>query len=359
MTVEPSARDTNKSMKVVMTSERLPPKTGGISTVAGLLNTGLSTRGHEIAIVTTDADSPELIGTTPVLKLSRIGSWWQYYRLLRSVDVVLQNNISAKTLLLPLIMQKRVVTALHIWLETPAGLITWRERIKFFLLRRCTKVVTPNLEITNRIGCDSTYVTNGYDESVFNVTSSWDERDDAFVVVARLVTEKGIHELIKAFASISACRPTYRLNIIGTGPEESRLKALASSLGISAKVFFLGALEPRQVSEVLNNSRVMCVPSLWDEVFGIVVLEGMGCGLPVVATAKRGLADAQNGFGILVDPNNMRHELGQAMLKITESRDTPLEYLIGVDSYLRTRDRQAMVDAYESALAEACVMAVK
>lgn len=342
-------------MKIVMTSERLPPSRGGLSTVAAILDAGLTARGHELVIVTGER-SREAYGTIArIMKLNSPRQWWRYFRLLVEADVVLQNNVSSKTLILPLLLRKPTVVALHIWLETPQGQITWRERLKILLLRRSTRIVTPNLEITDRFGGEGQYVTNGYDEATFSRQREWCDREYAFVVVARLIEDKGVRQLLEAFALVSPIRSDYVLNVIGTGPEEANLKKLAADLNISSKVRFLGALDPRSVAEVLNNSRVMCVPSMWDEVFGIVALEGMGCGLPVIATNVSGLTDAHHGYGLLVEPNEeVIMNFAEAMEEITSAPDKPLDYLKGVEAYLQTRNRKSMVDAYETVMREIC-----
>lgn len=342
-------------MKIVMTSERLPPSRGGLSTVASILDTGLTTRGHELVIVTGETRR-EAYGTTArIMKLDSLRQWWLYFRLLLEAEVVLQNNISSKTLILPLMLRKPTVVALHIWLETPEGRITWRERLKIQLLKRCTRIVTPNLEITDRFGGNGQYVTNGYDEATFSRQRDWHDREHAFVVVARLIKDKGVSELLEAFALVSKVRPNYILNVIGAGPEEADLKKLARELNIRSKVRFLGALDPQGVAEVLNDSRVLCVPSMWDEVFGIVALEGMGCGLPVIATNVSGLTDAHHGYGLLVEPDEeVIKNFAEAMKTITSTPDKPLDYLKDVEEYLQTRNRKAMVDAYEAVMREIC-----
>ncbi len=338
-----------------MTSERLPPSRGGLSTVAAILDAGLTARGHELVIVTGER-SREAYGTTArIMRLNSLRHWWLYFRLLLQADVVLQNNISSKTLILPLLLRKPTVVALHIWLETPDGRITWRERLKILLLRRCTRIITPNLEITDRFGGDGQYVTNGYDEATFSQKREWCDREYAFVVVARLIEDKGVRQLLEAFALVSQDRPDYVLNVVGTGPEEAKLMKLATDLNIYTKVRFLGALDPQGVSEVLNNSRVLCVPSMWDEVFGIVALEGMGCGLPVIATNVSGLTDAHHGYGLLVEPNEeVIKNFAEAMKTITSTPNRPLDYLTDVEAYLKTRNRRAMVDAYETVMREIC-----
>ena len=81
-----------------------------------------------------------------------------------------------------------------------------------------------------------------------------------------------------------------RLVIAGTGPEESFLKKLASDLNL-ANVVFTGFLNKEQQVSLWSNSSALVVPSIWDEPFGMVVLEAWAKERPVVAFAKGALPE--------------------------------------------------------------------
>lgn len=114
------------------------------------------------------------------------------------------------------------------------------------------------------------------------------------VSVGRLVPRKGFADLITALAAT----PDTELVIVGgpeqkalaTDPEAVRLNELAKRLGVASRVRLVGQVPRERMPSVLRSADVVaCVP--WYEPFGIVPLEAMACGVPVLATAVGGLTD--------------------------------------------------------------------
>jgi glycosyltransferase involved in cell wall biosynthesis len=111
---------------------------------------------------------------------------------------------------------------------------------------------------------------------------------DAFVVayVGRVSQEKGVRHAIEALKS---CPPRVHLLVAGEGNDLEPSRALARSLGLGERVHFLGYVS--QPLTVFEAAHVAVVPSLWNEAFGRVVVEAMGCAIPVVATAVGGMQE--------------------------------------------------------------------
>jgi glycosyltransferase involved in cell wall biosynthesis len=118
--------------------------------------------------------------------------------------------------------------------------------------------------------------------------------------IARLVPEKGVDTLIRAVASIG---PPVALAIVGTGPLLGALADLARSLGVGESVQFLGPHDPAGIAEFLSAVDALAVPSrsspVWQEQFGRVVVEAMGCGVPVVAAASGAIPEVLGSAGLL------------------------------------------------------------
>jgi glycosyltransferase involved in cell wall biosynthesis len=129
------------------------------------------------------------------------------------------------------------------------------------------------------------------------------------VTVGRLVPRKGVHTIISALPAL----PGAELLVAGgppagqlaADPEAQRLMAHAKALGVADRVQLLGQVEHGEVPSLLRSAdAVLCTP--WYEPFGMVALEAMACGRPVIATAVGGLTDTvvDGVTGVLVPPRN-------------------------------------------------------
>src|SRR4051812_17262366 len=123
------------------------------------------------------------------------------------------------------------------------------------------------------------------------------------VTVANLRPEKSHETLLAAAAMLVDSHPDLRFQIVGDGPRRAELEQLASTLGVSRQVEFLGHRE--DVPALLANADLFALPSR-SEAFPNGAIEAMAAGLPVVACATGGLLDLiDNGqTGLLVEPDN-------------------------------------------------------
>ncbi len=131
------------------------------------------------------------------------------------------------------------------------------------------------------------------------------EGDPVVLYVGRLLRIKGPHHLLRAFPSVLGQLPHALLVVVGDGDERGQLEALAHGLGLDGRVRFAGSRSHEDVIRFMRASDVFVLPSLVES-FGIVLLEAMSCGLPVVASRVMGIPylveDGENGF--LVPPGD-------------------------------------------------------
>jgi glycosyltransferase involved in cell wall biosynthesis len=123
--------------------------------------------------------------------------------------------------------------------------------------------------------------------------------------VARLVYEKGMHQLVEAAPKILAQFPETQFVIAGKGPEAKVLKQRARQLGVVDHMDFVGFVSDEERNEYYQNACCAVFPSLY-EPFGIVAIEAMALGCPVVVSDVGGLGEivkhAHNG--VTIYPNN-------------------------------------------------------
>lgn len=114
--------------------------------------------------------------------------------------------------------------------------------------------------------------------------------------VGRLVPVKGVDVLIRALPAIVAACPDVSLDIAGDGPLRAELEAMAESLGVGKRVRFLGKIAQTDLPDLYRSATACVVPSVRtasgeEEALGLVMVEAMGCGCPVVGSDLPGMAE--------------------------------------------------------------------
>jgi glycosyltransferase involved in cell wall biosynthesis/SAM-dependent methyltransferase len=104
------------------------------------------------------------------------------------------------------------------------------------------------------------------------------------VTVRNLVPRMGLDDLIRAMAKVSAAFPEAMLLIGGDGPLRGDLERLAEAAGVAARIRFLGYVPEERLPDVLGAADLFVLPSRMLEGFGLVTVEALACGTPVVGT---------------------------------------------------------------------------
>lgn len=165
-------------------------------------------------------------------------------------------------------------------------------------------------ELTSRK--DIKVIGNLVDLSLFNIRNIKRENNEfIFFSVAFLEGEKGLDTLIKAF-SMRFNNEKVRLVIGGDGSQRQWLEGIAKNEGIENQVTFTGALSREEVAEWMNKCDAFVLPSRY-ETFGVVYIEALASGKPVIGTFNGGAEDiVTKDVGILVNIDNIK-ELSDAM----------------------------------------------
>lgn len=141
------------------------------------------------------------------------------------------------------------------------------------------------------------------------------------VFVGTLRPVKGLKYLIQAMDIIAKHDTLVKLMLVGDGEERQSLQELVKELDLENRVIFMGKVSNEEVPEYMVAADVFVLPSL-QEGFGIVNLEAMACGLPIVTTNVKGLPEiVKHGEnGLLVEPKNPA-QIAEKVLQLLENSE--------------------------------------
>ena len=152
--------------------------------------------------------------------------------------------------------------------------------------------------------CRTSVVYNGVDSELFSPASESSSEAPIVLTVGNLIPIKGHELLLRAARSLVVKFPALTLEIIGDGPERSRLQALALQLQIRERVRFLGRQPRHQVAAAMQRCTLFALPSRY-EGLGCVYLEAMASGKPVIGCRGQGIEEViwhgENGCLVGVD----------------------------------------------------------
>lgn len=142
--------------------------------------------------------------------------------------------------------------------------------------------------------------------------------------VGQLIKGKGVDLLLEAVSHLTT---PFKLTIAGTGNARDQLIEQAKNLGIEAVVKFAGWVPPDELNQLYMKSRILAVPSRWAEPFGMIGLEAMRNGRPVVAFDVGGIPDwLEDGVnGYLVPEKNVR-QLASAIDQLLTDHNKAQEF---------------------------------
>lgn len=139
-----------------------------------------------------------------------------------------------------------------------------------------------------------------------------------FISIGTLEHKKGMDLLLRAFSKLCGRHPETVLTICGTGPDAEALAQQAKELGIGEKVTFTGRVSREEIAARLRENQCFVLPSR-SETFGVVFIEAMACGLPIVMTKTNAwelLVLPETGLAVDIDDESA---LVDAMVSVMEN----------------------------------------
>lgn len=174
--------------------------------------------------------------------------------------------------------------------------------------------VSPYLKnIINKLGYkECMYIPNMINSRLFNIDKNKNEEDFEFICIGKLDYNKNISSVISAFIEFNKIVKNIKLKIVGDGPEFKKLKKMSKTNG---SIEFFGYCKTETVAYHLKKSHCL-ISASYVETFGVVIVEALMCGIPVIASKSGGpnyIINESNG--ILLESNNIQN-IVQAMKSI-------------------------------------------
>jgi len=355
-------------------------KGGGVQECVTALGKELSTRGHDVRILTplpreNNAKSPEnviFIGTAADVKSP--------FHTTGQVSVSLNNEM------LEQVLDKERFDVLHFhepWVPFVSRQILGRSKsvnVATFhaklpgttVSRTLEKVITPYTKsIMKYLDCltavsdvAAEYVQTLTDEPVYIIPNGIDikkykpktttQTNNSILYVGRLERRKGLKYLLQAFQKLVTADPTLQLQIAGDGSDRLKLETYVSENNIP-NVTFYGFVTEKEKLNLLAQAGVFCSPAIYGESFGIVLLEAMAMNLPVVAGNNPGYASVLKDRGTvsLVNPKDINEFASKLKLML---HDQELRHLWQkwAKSYVQQFSYKQVVDEYENLYLKSC-----
>jgi glycosyltransferase involved in cell wall biosynthesis len=181
-------------------------------------------------------------------------------------------------------------------------------------------------------GNSGTFIHNGIDPDEYQFSA---EKQDYLLFIGRLLREKGIVQALDV-----AERTGERLVIAGPIKDRKLFdKAIAPRLRANPKLEYAGAVGGQRKQDLLKHAKAVLFPSIWEEPFGLVIIEAMACGTPVLALRNGAVPEVMAGF-----PNLICRSVDEMVRKV---RNEPLPEPEALRQYVTERFTTAkMADRY-------------
>jgi glycosyltransferase involved in cell wall biosynthesis len=304
---------------------------GGLETIADRLASGLAERGHEVTLLAgvvpfrhSRRDFPSGVGVTCVPMLPNT---WLVTRLLARAFDAQPLNVQSLTFVGSCLAHRtarRELIGAHIvvsLLEGEAVLLSrylasrgvgtiyyfsggidpgWAYRDRSTLRLAISETVADGCRREHAYRTDGVLVPGVARELLEGPPAAERAGEPRLLYVGRLEDhQKRVTTLLPIVEALAPRFPALTLRLAGDGPTRSRLEREVRALGLAGRVIFRGALTAAEVHQELRQATLLVLPSSYES-FGIVALEAMAAGVPVVASELPALREATGGHAYLL-----------------------------------------------------------
>ena len=279
-------------MNILMTTVCFYPHIGGIETVTKYLAEEFVKKGHYVCVLTNTINEKKDDFPYKVIRKPTIKEVWREYK---RCDVFVHQQISLKYVW-PLCLRRKPWVIVHHGVDLPSGLFGYFKRFLFhFSHNICVSLATAKGYKLK----DYQIINNSFDEGNFYIIDENRVRK-GFAFVGKCSEAKGVRLLISAFdifKSKTGSKAT--LTIVGDSEERPKIQKETESLKSYSDISFVGFKSPSEIRNILNNCKYQIIPSIANEAFGVVVLEGIACGCIPIGSSGDGIEEAMGDCGFI------------------------------------------------------------
>lgn len=292
-------------LKILILTHRFNPDVGGIETNSEILATAFKKYDAEVHLLTWTKHSSKENFSFTVIRNPGLSTIIKEHKW---ADVVFENNPCLRLSWVNIFLRKPLVIAVNTWVNRIKGNKGLKDRLKNLWFKRADTVIAVSEAIRKKEWSKAIVIENPYNDKLFK-TLPGAEKKKPFIFLGRLVSDKGADQAIKAISILRERKiideNKLQLTITGDGPERENLIQLREELGLYGAVHFTGILKGEELVDCLNQHRYMLVPSVWEEPYGNVVLEGMACGCVPIASNGGGMTEAVGKAGFIFKRNDI------------------------------------------------------
>lgn len=223
------------------------------------------------------------------------------------------------------------------------------KKLELDFLKKANIILTPNLytvDTLKKFGFkDNVYLLEAYIDNTIHATKR--KKKDQIIFVGSVIERKGLVYGINAFFKFYESHPTYQFLIVGTFdsklPYSKKLIEMIKDKGLSDKVKFIGRVDEAEKNKLMNESKLFLFPSQ-NEGYGLVIVEAMSYGLPVVAFDNTAMPYTVNNHNGALIQNKQTDLMAKAISDILDHKSKYEELSMGALNTVRNLPSQESIN---------------
>tara|TARA_R110001583_G_scaffold150543_1_gene302545 strand:- start:1578 stop:2651 length:1074 start_codon:yes stop_codon:yes gene_type:complete len=348
-----------KQKKIVISTYTFLPDIGGVATNSLTIAEAFIAKGYDVTVVTLTGEKSDYDGKIKVVRKPNLFTLMKLYFY---ADWILYSNLSVKLCWPAIFLHK--TSALHHHSSSAFSRSNVSGMSGYMKRYVENKVISKSIHFVNSeftktdAGCffdkrqaHITYPIVQKTKISERIVNKYKERNGA-IFVGRIEKEKGVSYLLENINLIKEKLNVKEITFVGDGTLLETIKENKPN-GTN----FVGAVDLNRVHELMEKSEYVFVPSIWQEPFGIVAVEGLASGAIVISSDRGGLPEALGDLGELFDfdsTNSFEDALKNAKIKKEKllGKQSLLEYIESVNIHMEKFSSSKVIQVIINALTD-------